>query len=134
MARPMNVRSLALAAALSLALLPACTSSSSGARTGASALTIAQQREPRSLNPSFENGQSSTEWGLLLFQYLVKYDDKGNLIGDAATEAPSLANRGISADGRTITYHLRRNLKFADGKPLTADDCVFSVNAINNPH
>ena len=39
----------------------------------------------------------------------------------------------ISADGLTVTYHLRKNVRFADGRPLTARDCVWSINAINNP-
>ena len=85
------------------------------------------------LNPALENGTSSTEWGLLLFQYLVKFDDRGRLIGDAAREVPTLQNGGISRDGRTITYHLRRGLRFADGVPLTAADCAWSINAINDP-
>lgn len=95
-------------------------------------LSIAQQREPMSLNPALENGQSSTEWGFLLFSYLVKYDDRGNLIGDVATQAPSLANGGISKDGLTVTYHLRKGVRFADGTPLTARDCVWSIDAIND--
>jgi peptide/nickel transport system substrate-binding protein len=96
-------------------------------------LIVAQQREPSSLNPALENGASSTEWGELLFQYLVKYDDRGRLVGDAAIEAPTLANGGISRDGRTIVYHLRPNLRFADGTALTAADCVWSIDAINDP-
>lgn len=98
-----------------------------------SELTIVQQREPGSLNPALENGTSSTEWGMLLFQYLVKYDDRGRLIGDAAVDVPSLANGGISRDGRTVTYHLRPGLRFADGTPLTAADCVWSIRAVQNP-
>ncbi len=96
-------------------------------------LIVAQQREPASLNPALENGTSSTEWGELLFQYLVKYDDRGRLIGDAATEVPTPQNGGISRDGLTITYHLRRGLRFADGVALTARDCVYSIDAINDP-
>ncbi|MDQ2679488.1 MAG: peptide ABC transporter substrate-binding protein [Candidatus Eremiobacteraeota bacterium] len=96
-------------------------------------LIIAQQHEPRSLNPGLENGTSSTEWGLLVFSYLLKFNDKGELIGDIATAVPSLNNGGISADGRTITYHLRNNVRFSDGVPLTARDAVFSINAILNP-
>jgi peptide/nickel transport system substrate-binding protein len=84
------------------------------------------------LNPALENGQSSTEWGLLLFSYLVKYDDRGRLIGDVATQAPTLENGGISKDGLTVTYHLRKGVRFADGTPLTASDCVWSINAIND--
>lgn len=114
-------------------LLAACSRTGGGSSTGAAGFSIAQQREPSSLNPALENGQSSTEWGFLLFSYLVKYDDRGNLIGDVASAVPSTANGGISKDGRTIIYHLRRNVRFADGTPLTARDCVWSINAINNP-
>lgn len=96
-------------------------------------LTIVQQHEPRSLNPALENGQASTQWGFLLFSYLVKYDDRGKLVGDAATQVPSLANGGISRDGRTIVYHLRRGIRFADGAALTARDCVWTIEAIQNP-
>jgi len=96
-------------------------------------LVIAQQREHSSLNPALEPGFSSTELGMLLFQYLVKFDDRGRLVGDAAREVPSLANGGISRDGRTVTYHLRPGLRFADGAPLTARDCAFSIAAILNP-
>ncbi len=97
------------------------------------ALTIAQQQEPMSLNPALENGTSSMEWGLLLFNYLVKFDDRGRLVGDIASAVPSLANGGISRDGLTVTYHLRRGIRFADGTPLTARDCAWSIDAINNP-
>ncbi|HET9392634.1 MAG TPA: peptide ABC transporter substrate-binding protein [Candidatus Rubrimentiphilum sp.] len=115
-------------------LLVACAQSGQQRSViGRSTLVIAQQREPRSLNPSLENGQSQTEWGELLFSFLVKYDDHAQLVPDVATEVPSLANGGISADGLTVTYHLRKNVRFADGQPLTARDCVWSINAINNP-
>jgi peptide/nickel transport system substrate-binding protein len=96
-------------------------------------LVIAQQREPASLNPALENGTSSTQWGELLFQYMVKYDDRGQLAGDAAIEVPTPQNGGIAKDGVTITYHLRPGLKFADGVPLTAHDAAWSVDAINDP-
>jgi peptide/nickel transport system substrate-binding protein len=119
-----------LTAALLILSLAACAGHNARGRRE---LSIAQQREPRSLNPALENGQSSTEWGLLLFSYLVKYDDRGRLVGDAAAQVPSLANGGISADGKTIVYHLRRGIRFADGTPLTARDCVWSIDAVNDP-
>ncbi len=95
-----------MVAMLALTVLAAC-STPAQTRNGSDTVLIAQQREPRSLNPSFENGASATEWGELLFQYMVKYDDKGNLVGDAATQVPSLANGDISKDGLTVTYHLK---------------------------
>ena len=126
----MKARGVAL---LALAALAACSRARTGAPPVSRVFTVAQQREPQSLNPALENGQSSTEWGFLLFSYLVKYDANGKLTPDAASAVPTLQNGGISRDGRTITYHLRRGLRFADGTPLTAEDCVWSIDAINNP-
>jgi peptide/nickel transport system substrate-binding protein len=117
---------------LAAALLAGC--SRGPAPPAADSLTIAQQREPMALNPALENGTSAMEWGLLLFNYLVKFDDKGRLVGDVATVVPTLSNGGISRDGRTITYHLHRGVRFADGTPLTARDCVWSIKAVNNPN
>lgn len=94
---------------------------------------IAQQWEPRSLNPALENGTSSTQWGMLVFSYLVKYDDRGRLVPDIATELPTRANGGISPDGKTIVYHIRKGVRFADGTALSAADCAWSIEAIDNP-
>ncbi len=120
-------------AMLALLFAPVACAKQQSTPPAISTLSIAQQREPMSLNPALENGQSSTEWGFLLFSYLVKYDDRGKLIGDVATQAPSVQNGGISKDGLTVTYHLRKGVRFADGTPLTARDCVWSINAVNDP-
>jgi peptide/nickel transport system substrate-binding protein len=121
------------AAGLAGVFLSACHPAASRRPVDRASLVVTQQREPISLNPALENGASSTEWGELVFQYLVKYDDRDRLIGDAAIEAPSTTNGGISADGKTITYHLRPGLRFSDGVPLTAADCVWSIEAVMNP-
>ncbi len=117
------------AVALALLFLASCARPAVPTDT----LIIDQQREPMSLNAALENGASSTELGLLLFNYLVKFNDRGQLVGDVATAVPTLANGGISSDGKTITYHLRAGVRFADGTPLTARDCVYSIDAILNP-
>lgn len=121
------------AVVVAVALLCACSHRGESGSASQLALTIAQQREPMSLNPALENGASSTQWGLLLFQYLVKFDDRGKLVGDAALTVPTAENGGVSRDGLTIVYHLRPHLRFADGSPLTARDCVWSIRAIQNP-
>ncbi len=44
---------------------------------------------------------------------------------------PDLAERwDASADGRLITFTLRPALSWQDGRPLTADDAVFTLNAL----
>src|SRR5579864_8661529 len=75
------------------------------------AFVIAQQWQPQSLNPALENGTSSTEWSMLVFSYLVKYDDRGRLVPDVAVAVPTLHNGGISTDGKTIVYHIRRGVR-----------------------
>ncbi len=117
---------------LACGMLLACVACSRPAAPSGS-LSIAQQWSPRSLNPALENGTSSMEWSMLIFSYLVKFDDEGRLIPDLATEVPTLQNGGISADGKTIVYHIRKGVRFADGTPLTAADCAWSIEAINNP-
>lgn len=119
--------------AVALLLLVAVACTTRVTRQNTATLVIGQQQEPISLNPALENGQRSTQWGELLFSYLVKYDSFGHLVGDVARDVPSRANGGISKDGLTITYRLRDNVRFADGVPLTASDCVWSIAAINNP-
>ena len=131
--RAKRVEGRAAIAVLMLTLAACAQGGQQRSAIGRSTLAIVQQREPMSLNPALENGQSQTQWGELLFSFLVKYDDRGELVPDVATAVPSIANGGISADGRTVTYHLRKNVRFADGQPLTASDCVWSIDAVNNP-
>ncbi len=44
-----------------------------------------------------------------------------------ATEVPSLANGGISKDGRIYTFKIRQGVKFHDGSPLTPDEVKYSL-------
>jgi peptide/nickel transport system substrate-binding protein len=39
----------------------------------------------------------------------------------------------VSSDGLTMTFFLRRGVEFSDGKPLTADDIVFTFDLVRNP-
>lgn len=47
---------------------------------------------------------------------------------------PGLAERyEISKDGMTYTFYLRKDAKFHDGKPLTAEDVKFSFDVVHDP-
>lgn len=48
-----------------------------------------------------------------------------------AKEVPTVQNGGISADGKTYTFHLRENVKFHTGNTMTADDWVFSLRRLH---
>lgn len=111
------------------ALAPAC--SSGGMHTPARGeIVIAQLDSPQTMNPlSFTAGYDRA----LLFPYLLRVGRKGELEPDLAQSVPTRENGGISADGRTITYTLRSNAKWSDGRPITANDVVFTYDALRQP-
>jgi len=51
-----------------------------------------------------------------------------------ATELPTLENGGLSEDNLTVTWHLKPDLKWSDGEPLTSDDVKFTWEVLSNPN
>ena len=96
-------------------------------------LRIAEMSDPDRLNPYLSDASVSWDVSSLVYSYLVIADNRGRLIGDLASGVPSLANGGISRDGRTYVYNLHRNITWQDGVPFTARDIVASWQAIMNP-
>ena len=83
--------------------------------------------DARRLNPIIANDSASGTINDQIFSGLVKYDKDIKLIGD-------LAERwDVSADGRTITFSLRKGVQWHDGVPFTADDCLFTYQRLRDP-
>lgn len=56
-----------------------------------------------------------------VFDTLLVYEPRTtNLVPALVTEIPTVANGGVSADGKNYTYHLKPNLQFSDGTELNA--------------
>lgn len=106
-----------------------------GCGPGASAkpLTIALSQEPDQLNPLFSSMSYSGWLSQMILVGLGRWDNNNNLVPELATEIPSTANGGVSADGLTITWKLRPNLKWSDGEPLTSADVKFTWQAEIDP-
>ncbi|KAA2212600.1 peptide ABC transporter substrate-binding protein [Teichococcus oryzae] len=68
-----------------------------------------------------------------LFSTLWHIDPDGQFVPDLAAEVPTQANGGISEDGLLWKVKLRRDAKWHDGTPFTAEDVKFSLELINNP-
>jgi peptide/nickel transport system substrate-binding protein len=66
-------------------------------------------------------------------QTLVGLSADNRLVPILTTRVPSRANGDLASDGRTIVYHLRRGVRFADGRPLTSADVAFTYRAILDP-
>ena len=97
-------------------------------------LRLGVLRTTDNLNPLLSGSAATTDIAQFLFDGLIRFDDRGDPIPDVAKEVPSRENGGISADGKTIVYHLRSDVRFSDGVPLTADDVVFTYRQVVNPH
>jgi peptide/nickel transport system substrate-binding protein len=57
---------------------------------------------------------------------LGTWDANNNFIPELASDVPTAANGGVSADGLTITWHLKPCLFWSDGQPLTSADVKFT--------
>jgi peptide/nickel transport system substrate-binding protein len=92
--------------------------------------------DPASLDPLFAHtdaGNVEGQLAHLAFEPFFDLDANGKPVPELVTQIPSLENGGISADGRTLVYHLRPNLRWSDGVPLTARDVLFTLHAILDP-
>ncbi len=117
-----------------LLLASACTrqTGSSAPAKSTGILRVANYAEPTSLNPLLATNTAENFLSSLAFDLLVTLDDKGNDVPDLAAVVPTLENHGLSADGRTITYHLHRGVKWQGGAPFTSADVKFSWQAVMN--
>jgi peptide/nickel transport system substrate-binding protein len=85
---------------------------------------IALSGEPKNLNPIFMDFHAGN-WKF--FNGLVSYDKDLNLVPDLAARLPA-----FSSDGRTLTVELRQGVSFHDGRPLSADDVVFTWRGLQD--
>jgi peptide/nickel transport system substrate-binding protein len=100
---------------------------------GGKQITIGWYQEPSALT-SIYSSQTFVAWlGEISNVGLWNYDDSEKPVLELAEVFPALDNGGISKDGKTITYKLKKDLKWSDGQPLTSADIKFTWQAIINP-
>lgn len=83
--------------------------------------------DARRLNPVIANDSASGTINDQVFNGLVKYDKDIKLVGDLA-ERWTVTNHG-----KTITFYLRKGVKWHDGVEFTADDCLFTYQKFIDP-
>lgn len=102
--------------------------------------TTATFGEPDSLDPAVDAETSGGEILQNVYDTLIWYESGTEnttvLVPRLATDVPTLANDGISPDGKNYTLTIRVNAEFHSGALVTADDVVYSVQrvlAIHDP-
>ncbi len=136
----MRFQSIAFAA-VAVASLCSCTKTGSVAGTGGRAnswtqphvLRFADAGDVNTLNPHLGQFADIGYLSSMTMAYLIKWDEHNRAYPELATQVPTQANGGVSKDGLTVTFHLRKGVRWSDGAPFNADDVVFSTNVVNNP-
>ena len=72
------------------------------------------------LIPLLASDSASHAVGGMVFNGLVKYDKNMNIVGDLAE------SWDITRNGLVITFHLRKGVRWHDGKPFTAADVLYT--------
>ncbi len=128
-----------LVSALSFGLLiGSCNNSTSnsnsqGNKVDRDVLKLLYWQAPTILNPHLSNGFKDAEASRITLEPLASFDEKGKLIPFLAAEIPSAENGGVAKDGKSVTWKLRKDIKWSDGKPFTAKDIIFTYEFVTNP-
>ena len=85
------------------------------------------------LNPHFAVGTKDQDGSRIFYEPLASWDPDGNLVPALAAEIPSQQNGGVSKDGKSVTWKLKKGVAWHDGKPFTADDCLFTWEYAADP-
>lgn len=102
-------------------------------RGGGGSLKVLWWQGPTLLNPHFAVGTKDQDGSRVFYEPLASWDPDGNLSPVLAAEAPSVENGGVAKDGLSVTWKLKQGVKWHDGQPFTADDCVFNWKYASDP-
>ncbi len=90
-------------------------------------LTMAIRKDLTTLHPFVRTSSTNKSIRELMYEPLLGIDMKGNI-------QPYLAESWkISKDGTVYTFHLRKGVKFHDGREMTAEDAKFAMDYSLNP-
>jgi peptide/nickel transport system substrate-binding protein len=114
----MKLKALCVAATLAAAVL--------AAPVQAQTLRWAAQNDILTMDPHSQNHATTNAILQHAYEGLVRYNAKYEV-------EPALATKWTFVSPTVVRFELRRNVKFHDGSPLTADDVVFSYGRIKQP-
>ena len=84
--------------------------------------------QPSYINPLLALNDPDLTLAGLVFSGLYKYNTEGKLVPDLAESLPQ-----ISEDQKQYTVNLRHDAKWHNGRPVTADDIIFTIQLLKDP-
>ena len=125
----MKLRTALLGAAAAFAFAPMAL-----AERGADGhVNVIYWQAPSILNPYLSGGTKDVESSSIIIEPLARHDQTGALVPYLAEDIPTVANGGVAADLKSITWKLREGLVWSDGTPVTAEDAVFTWQYCTHP-
>lgn len=121
---------------LALALAAGCSGPNGSTARTAGTVRFDLAADPASLNPLFLHPDAASveqQAARLVFEPFIDLDAAGRPQPALLREIPTVANGGVSADGRTLTYRLRPAVHWSDGQAVTSADVLFTLRAILDP-
>ncbi len=112
--------------------------SPTGSETGSEkSITIVIGEDPPSFNPMVaDTGYDALVMELVLLG-MADIDPNGNVFPELAAELPTVENGGVTIDDEAgtmaVTWTMRQDVLWQDGNQVTADDVLFTWNAITDP-
>ncbi len=90
---------------------------------------LREMADAEKLNPIVSNDASASEIDGYIFEQLNQIDYVTYELIPWLAELPEEA-----PDHMSYTYHLKKNVTFSDGHPMTGEDVIFTLKAIKNPY
>jgi peptide/nickel transport system substrate-binding protein len=81
-------------------------------RGGGGMLKVLWWQAPTLLNPHFAVGTKDQDGSRIFYEPLAAFDPDGNIIPVLAAELPTPQNGGLSKDGKSVTWRLKKNVQW----------------------
>ncbi len=104
-----------------------------GARTATGLdLTACIASEPETIDPSLNSSVDGATYVMHVFEGLMKYQKVGDT--DSEIVYGQAESHEVSDDGLVYTFHLRDDIYWSDGVPVTANDFVYGWQRLVDPN
>src|SRR6201995_4326100 len=115
-----RLKRLMLATSLAVSVLSLSTALTPAAFAAGKTITAVMHSDLRFLDPIITTAYIQRDYGYMVYDTLLAMDSNFKI-------QPQMADWKVSDDKLTYTFTLRDGLKWHDGTPVTAEDCVASL-------
>lgn len=110
--------------------LAACGGSEEGADSDFE-MTMCFASEPQTIDPALNSAVDGAIMINHMFEGLMRWSNDGE--GNAVLSEGQAESYDVNEDGTVYTFHLRDDIKWSDGEPVTAQDFVYSWQRLVTP-